>query len=106
MIIIDAIAFGECTLEHTVGDPKQSSVHTLGLPIRQVMYGLVSSLMSHRLRRCITEYYRSESPPWEYKPHSVQISDKYQELSVDKIFDLDITVHEELAKRAMCEILQ
>ena len=62
--------------------------------------------MSRRLRRCITENYRNESPPLEYKPHSVQISDKYQELSVDKIFDLDVTVREELAKHAMCEILQ
>ena len=79
VIIINAIALGECTLDQIVGDPEQSPVHMLGLPIRQVMYGLVSSLMSRRLRRCITEYYRSESPPLEYKPHSVQISDKYKE---------------------------
>ena len=104
--IMNAIVLGECTLYSNVGDPEQPPLTVLGLPIRQVMYGLAASLMSQD-KKCVTEYYRSDNPPWKYQPHSVEpVYGKYKEISVDKIYDLDVMKREELTKSAICEILQ
>ena len=104
--IMNAIVLGECTLYPNVGDPKQPPLTVLGLPIRQVMYGLAASWMSPN-KKCVTEYYRSDNPPWQYQPHSVRpVSAKCEEISVDKIYDLDDMKREELTKSAICEILQ
>ena len=104
--IMNAMVLGECTLYPNVGDPEQPPLTVLGLPIRQVMYGLAASLMSQD-KKCVTEYYRSDNPPWQYQPHSVRpVSAKYEEISVDKIYDLDDMKREELTKSAICEILQ
>ena len=65
--IMNAIILGECTLYSNVGDPKQPPLTVLGLPIRQVMYGLAASLMSQN-KKFVTEYYRSDNPPWKYQP--------------------------------------
>ena len=105
-LIINAIVLGECTLYQNVGDAQQPPLTVLGLPIRQVMYGLAASLMSPN-KKCVTEYYRSDNPPWKYQPHSVRpVSAKYEEISVDKIYNLNVMKREELTKSAICEILQ
>lgn len=45
VLIIDAMTLGQCLLEQLVGDQEQPPYSMLGLPVRQLMYGLASSLM-------------------------------------------------------------
>ena len=111
VVVVNAICVGKCTLDADVGDPQLPPVPQLGQPIRQVMYGLATPLMSRTIRRCVVEYYRSDKQgdgkkPWEYAPVDVEPVWKYHELSCDVIFELDESQRTETAKMAMCQTLR
>ena len=109
-LVVNAICLGKCTLDPNIGDPDQPPIPLLGRPVRQMMYGFAMPLMSASHRRCITEYHRNEKVDeaentWEYMPHQVQPR-KYRDLSIFAIFELDERKREEMAKSALCEVLQ
>ncbi len=59
VIAINAMTLGEFVLEQCVGDQDQPPTSTLGLPMRQLIYGLVSNLMDPSRQVCIKEHHPS-----------------------------------------------
>ena len=109
-MIVNAICVGKCTLDHNIGDPDQPPIPLLGRPVRQMMYGFATPLISVSYRKCITEYHRNEKmdevkKAWAYAPFHVQPK-KYRDLSILSFFELDELPREEIAKSVLCEVLQ
>lgn len=99
VLAINAMTLEKCILEHCVGDLEQSPPSQLGLNVRKLIYGLVSDLKQHE---DIKEYHRAGL---SYKDHSVTPTLKYEELMVTKLYCEDDKTKKELAKQAICEVL-
>ncbi len=108
--VVTAMCEGKCILDVYVGDPEQDPVSKMGIPVRQIMYGLVRSKMEKSFRMGIQEYYRSDVPnegsrPWEYSGHQILPVLKYEELSAENIYSNDERTVKAMAKRAIVNLL-
>ncbi len=105
VIAINAMTLGEFVLEQCVGDQDQPPTSTLGLPVRQLIYGLVSNLMDQSGRACIKEHHPSNDGALEYKVREVTPICKHEELMVTELYCKDDTTKRTLAMQAICEVL-
>lgn len=106
VLIINAITLGECVLEQVVGDQQQPPPSMLGLPVRQLMYGLASSLMKEEDQAAIKEFHRSINGSLVYEAHNVTPTCKCKELSITNLSSLDEKSRTEMAVQAICEVLE
>lgn len=97
---MNAITLGKCVLEQFVGDQEQPPFTALGLPVRQVIYGLLSTLMN---RKEIEEYHRATNGSLCYEAHRVGPVCKYGDLDVTKIRPSDEKTQ---AVQVICEVLE
>lgn len=105
-LAINAMTIGKCVLEQVVGDLEQPPPPVLGRPVRQLLYGLVSSLMNQEGRAGIREFYRSCTGKLDYEPHDVVPRCQHNELSISNIYTLEEGIRKPLAVQAICEVLQ
>ena len=107
LLALDAMTTGECVLEQCVGDLDQPPVSTLGLPVRQLIYGFTSSLMKHGGKTHINEYYRnSKGEDLRYEAHVVFPVVKYEELMITDLYCKADKSKRALAVQAICEVLR
>lgn len=105
VLAVNAMTIGKCVLEQMVGDEEQPPPPVLGCPVRQLMYGLVSSLLNKKGQAGILEFHRTYDN-LEYKAHKVTPKCEHKELLVTNIYTLDKEVRKKLAVQAICKVLQ
>ena len=106
-IVISAACMRKSLLSPEVGDPRQDPAPQIGRDIRSVMYGLAKPLMSDSPRECIEEYQSNTTSEelWDYEPVEVQPELKYEQLSADRIYEIDKEQTKEKAKEVICDVL-
>lgn len=107
VLAFNAMTIGKCALDQVVGDQEQPPPAMLGRPVRQLMYGLVSSLMNQEGKAKILEFHRNYTGSLiKYEAHEVIPQCEHEKLSVTNIHSLDAEIRKQLATQAICEVLQ
>ena len=105
VLAINAITLGKCVLDQAVGDLQQPSPVLLGLPVRQLLYGIMSSLMCQREKRI--EEYSSTVSNGELRYESRGVSPNLeQELVITDLLSLDLRSKKALLLQGLCQVLQ
>lgn len=106
VLAVNVVTLGKCVLDQAVGDQQQPSPVELGLPVRQLMYGVLSSLRKQEGER-IEEYFSNvRNGEIQYESHEVRPNLEHPELFITDLLSLDLRSKKASLLKALCQVLK